>query len=265
MGDELRLLGYREPLGLAVRRVPPPERQPDLRAERFEYSSRGDRVAGRLWRPRRGGEHPLVLLQHPDDPTRVEGIGGSWVRQGAAVAAIDLPLHGRREDHKLASQLAPNLASSGTRHGDALAIELARQAVIDLERALDALTTMDGVDPDRIAYAGFRLGALIGAAFCALDPRPRASVLALGGAGLALADIDPGAYVARFAPRPLLLVNALRDDAVPREAAEALARAARDPVKQLWFDAGPEDLPEAALAAIWEFLANALGLAPGGR
>jgi fermentation-respiration switch protein FrsA (DUF1100 family) len=183
---------------------------------------------------------------------------------GAAVAAIDLPLQGRRADHKLAARLAPNFSPTGSRDGDAFAIEVARQAVIDLERAFDALVSIEGIDPDRMAYAGFRLGALVGAAFCALDPRPRAAVLALGGAGLTLPDIDPAAYVARFAPRPLLLVNAACDARVPREAAEALARAARDPVKQLWFDGGDE-LPEAATSAIWEFLASALGLAAGGR
>jgi dienelactone hydrolase len=262
MPDELRLLGYREPLGLVVRRVQSPERHPGIRVERFEYASRGDRVAGRLWRPRGGGDHPVVLLQHPDE-RRAEDIAAAGVRLGAGVAAIDLPLHGRRADHKLAARLAPNLAPTGSTDGDALAIEVARQAVIDLERALDALALIEGIDPDRIAYAGFRLGALIGAAFCALDPRPRAAVLAQGGAGLSVPGIDPGAYLARFAPRPLLLVNATRDDGVPREAAEALARAARDPVKQLWFDAGG-DLPEAAASAIWEFLGSALGLAPRG-
>jgi fermentation-respiration switch protein FrsA (DUF1100 family) len=262
MADELRLLGYREPLGLVVRRVAPPERSPGIRAERFEYASRGDRVAGRVWRPRGGGDHPLVLLQHPD-AQRTEEIAGAWVRLGAAVAAVELPLHGRRADHKLAARLAPNLSRTGSPDGDALAIEVARQAVIDLERALDALISIDGIDPDRIAYAGFRLGALVGATFCALDPRPRAAAIALTGAGLSVPGIDPAAYLARLAPRPLLLVSATRDAGVPRQAAEALARAARDPVKQLWFDGG-DDLPEAAFSAIWEFLADALGLAHGG-
>jgi dienelactone hydrolase len=261
MADELHLLGYREPLGLYVRRVSPPERHPGIRAERFEYTSRGDRVTGHLWRPRGGGDRPLVLLQHPDERS-AEDLGAAWVRHGAAVASIDLPLHGRRSDHKLAARLAPNLARTGSAEGDALAVEVARQAVIDLERALDTLVCLDGIDPERIAYAGFRLGAVIGAAFCALDPRPRAAALVCAGAGLSVPGIDPGRYVARLAPRPLLLVHAQRDDDVPREAAEALARAAREPVEQMWFDADPGALPEAT-AAIWEFLSGPLGPAPG--
>ncbi len=269
MTDELRLQGYREPLGLWSRRAPTPDRYPEVRAYRFEYSSRGDRVGGRLWLPRgEGTEHPLVLLAHgangSSESPYLEGIGGPWVTRGAAVASIDFPLHGARGDQKLAAELAAGLsvAQGGARRD--LVVEFARQAVIDLERALDALAAIDGIDAGRIAYAGVSLGAMIGAAFCALDPRPRAAALALGGAGLAPEGIDPGDYIARFAPRPLLLVNAERDATVSREAAEALHRAARPPVEQLWFDAPHDALPGAALKAMWEFLAPALGLLPNG-
>ena len=265
MSDELRLQGYREPLGMWTRRVPSPERYPDVRAFRFEFSSRGDRVGGRLWLPRSGGgEHPLVLLQHgaggsSHSPYLVD-TGGPWVQRGAAVASIDFPLHGIRGDQKLAGLLAGAMLGRAPDGIGTLLVEFARQAVIDLERALDALVALDGIAADRIAYAGFSLGAMIGAAFCALDPRPRAAVLALGGAGLAPAGVDPGEYVARFAPRPLLLVSSERDETVPEEAARALYRAARPPVEQLWFDARNDSLPGVALKAMWEFLAPSLDL-----
>lgn len=270
MGDELRLQGYREPLGWWSRRAPSPERYPEVRSSRFEYSSRGDRVGGRLWLPcGESGEHPLVLLQHgangSSESAYLEGTGGPWVARGAAVASIDFPLHGGRGDQKLAAELAAGFSAA---HDDArrdLLVEFARQAVIDLERALDALTALDVIDADHIVYAGFSLGAMIGAAFCALDPRPRAAALALGGAGLVPEGIDPGGYIARFAPRPLLLVNAEGDETISRDAALALHRAARPPVEQLWFDAPHEALPGAALKAMWEFLAPALGLEPKGR
>ena len=81
MTDELRLQGYREPLGLWSRRAPTPDRYPEVRAYHFEYSSRGDRVAGRLWLPRgEGSEHPLVLVAHgangSSESPYIEGIGG---------------------------------------------------------------------------------------------------------------------------------------------------------------------------------------------
>ncbi|MGH0032230.1 MAG: alpha/beta hydrolase family protein [Myxococcota bacterium] len=266
MGEELRLQGYREPSGLWTRRVPAPAAHPDLRAFQIEFSSRGDRVAGRLWMPRReGGEHPLVLLQHGAGGSSaseyLDAAAGPWVERGAAVASVDFPLHGTRGDQKLSTLLNASLLGDDAGPLAGLAVEFARQAVIDLERALDALCEVDGIDAERIAYAGFSMGAMLGACFCGLDPRPRAAALALGGAGLAPDGIDPAGYIGRFAPRPLLLVNAERDATVPRDAAQALYRAARPPVEQLWFDADHDALPGVALKAMWEFLAPQLDLA----
>ena len=44
--------------------------------------------------------------------------------------------------------------------------------------------------------------------------------------------------------------------------AEALYRAARPPVEQLWFDADHQALPGVALKAMWEFLTPSLDLKP---
>jgi dienelactone hydrolase len=240
-----------EPLALWQRRQAPPAAAPDLRAIGFEFASRGDRVPGRLWLPPRGaGPFPLVLLQH--------GLGGSkqapyldatapvWVRGGAAVASIDFPLHGERASAKLSEPLALR--------GPALAAELMRQAVIDLRRALDAAAALPGVDGDRVAYAGFSLGAIVGATFCGVDARPRAAALALGGGGLAPPETDPLRFLPRFAPRPLLLVGATHDRTIPRAATEALFAAAGEPKQLLWFEASHDALPGRALKAMWQFL-----------
>jgi cephalosporin-C deacetylase-like acetyl esterase len=238
MADALRLAGYREPLGLWTRRAAAPADYPELRAQGFEFSSRGDRVTGRLLLPPVGeGPYPLVLLQHGAGGSSrapyVEATAGPWARRGLAVGSIDFPLHGPRADQKLAEQLPSSLLGS-----------------------------LEVVDPDRVAYAGFSLGAMIGAAFCGLDPRPRAAALALGGAGLGPSGADPGEYVGRMAPRPLLLVNALQDEVVPHSAAEALFEAAGDPKQQLWFEAPHDQLPGTALKAMWRFLADQLEVEP---
>jgi dienelactone hydrolase len=150
----------------------------------------------------------------------VEALGTSWAETGAAVAGVDFPLHGARADQKLLHMLADRRDGP---HRAALAAEFVQQAVIDLERALDALASAAPVDPARIAYVGFGLGAQLGGAFCALDPRPAAVVLAPGvGASLAAVP-DVSHYVGRIAPRPVLQVEAP---------------------------------PGAAAAAIWEFLAR---------
>jgi dienelactone hydrolase len=260
--EELRLSGYREPLGLWLRRVPPPERAPDVRAYRIEYSSRGDRVPGRLWLPRNpGGECPLVSFQPAGsgeaELSALDEILSGWVARGVAVASIDLPLRGERTDPKLSALVGTPFQPGTLENAEPLRFELARQAVIDLERALDALCTLDEIDRDQIAFVGLGLGAMIGAAFCALDPRPRGAALAGAGAGLAEPSIDPGSYLGRFAPRPLLLLNA-EDGEVPRAAAAALARAAGESCEQRWL-AASDDLA-ATLATIWTFLETLLGL-----
>ena len=76
------------------------------RQQRFELTSRGDRVPGRLLLPASGGApHPLVLLQHglggSKEAPYVLAAAGPWVRAGAAVAAIDFPLHGERASAKV--------------------------------------------------------------------------------------------------------------------------------------------------------------------
>ncbi len=257
-----------EPLGLRVREAH--SRETAVRRLRFEFTSRGDRVPGRLLLPAQGsGPAPLVLLEHGagghKDSPYVDAAALPWVRRGAAVVTIDLPLHGERASPKLTGWLLES-AALGRSPGPFDAIlwrEFARQAVADLSRALDALEGIAGLDSTRVAYAGFSLGALVGACFCALDARPRAVALALAGAGLGPDDLDAARHVAALAPRPLLLVNARHDARIPPEAAERLFAAAREPKRQLWFDATHTELPGRALKAMWTFLAPQLGLAGG--
>jgi dienelactone hydrolase len=257
-----------EPIALWTASAVAPAGAPSLRARRFEYSSRGDRVPGLLLLPSEGdGPFPLVLLQH--------GAGGSkhseyldaarlpWVQRGVAVASIDFPLHGERASAKLSEQLLTATAKSvRSAHADTIALwsEFSRQAVADLGRALDALAELPELDAQRVAYAGFSLGAILGALFCPTDPRPRAAALALGGAGIGPPDFDPAASIGAFAPRPLLFVNATHDERIPRAAAEALHASARDPKEIAWFDCGHHDLPGAGLKAMWTFLARHLEL-----
>ena len=229
MTDELHLAGYREPLGLWARKGVRIAARPGLRPQEIEFSSRGDRVTGRLILPAQGGgPYPLVLVQHAlgDSAAGVlAALGTSWVEAGAAVAAVDFPLHGARADQKLLRILADRRDDP---RRAALVAEFAQQAVIDLERALDALCAAEWVDADRIAYVGFGLGAQIGSAFCALDRRPAAAALAPGVGGELASGPEPAHYAGRIAPRPVLRF----DEAVP-----------------------------AAAAAIWEFLARTI--APG--
>ncbi|MGH0038111.1 MAG: alpha/beta hydrolase family protein [Myxococcota bacterium] len=261
---------HAEPLGLVWLERPLPEGFDSGHCWRFELSSRGDRVPGRLLLPSAPPPHPLVLLQH--------GAGGSidspymqacapWVRGGAAVASIDFPLHGERVSAKLTERLLTGLGAA-ERHLDSnlptadtlLFVEFARQAVADLGRTLTAVGGRDDIDADRVAYAGFSLGGILGALFCAHDPRPRAAALALAGGGFGPAQVDPCNAVARIAPRPLLMVNARHDATVPAAASEKLFAAAGEPKRIEWFDTDHSTLPGRALKEMWSFLRQHLGI-----
>jgi dienelactone hydrolase len=233
------------------------------RALRFEFTSRGDRVPGRLLLPPSGANPcPLILLQHGAGGSKeseyLDVVAAPWVARGAAVASIDFPLHGERANPKLARFLHSGAARPGD---DALRTAFARQAVSDLGRALDTLAGIADLDAARVAYAGFSLGALVGVLFCALDSRPRAAALALGGGGFGPPALDPVRFVARIAPRAVLFVNARGDETLPRAAAEALHAAAAPPKEVAWFDGGHATLPGVALKTMWQFLARHLGLA----
>jgi dienelactone hydrolase len=257
-----------EPLGLWTRAARPSAARPDLRGLAFEFASRGDRVPGRVWLPRRGeGPFPLIVLQTgwhgAQDAPALDAVAASWTRGGAAVASIDLPLHGERASAKVGRLLRAGLGLEPGAGALATAVvdEFSRQAVLDLRRCLDALGRVEGIDCERVAYAGLGLGSLVGAAFCAFDPRPRAAALALGGGGRGASESDPVRHVGRIAPRPVLFVNATGDAAIPQAAAEALHAAASEPKQVLWLDAGHAELPGRALEAIWPFLRRHLGLA----
>lgn len=261
-GDEALRARSVEPLGLWTGPDEAPEHHPEVRALRFEFSSGGDRVPGRLLLPPTGDRpRPLVLLQHGAGGSKrapyIEAAAGPWAMRGLAVASIDFPLHGERADAKL-SKLLIVPGHGGAALGD-LWIDVHRRAVIDLARAVDALSTLAEIDGARVAFAGFSLGAMIGAAFCAVDPRPRAAALALGGGGVGPAALDPARYVSRIAPRPVLFVNASDDATIPRAAAEALHAAAGEPKQVRWFEGTHTELPGLALKAIWEFLDAQLG------
>jgi dienelactone hydrolase len=264
MDGALRLSGFREPLGLWRHRAGPPQQQPGLRAERIEYSSRGDRATGRLWLPRHtNGELPVVLVAHRAGESaaspEIEAIALRLAQRGAAVAAIDFPLHGGRGDAKLGARLARALSGERDAAPGDLVQEFARQAVVDLERALDACASLPELDLERVGYVGLGLGARIGAAFAGLDARVRAVALAFPGAGDAADALDAGAFVARIAPRPLLLIHAGRSDADGARGARALFEAAGDPKQESRVGSDVPGDP-AVQQALERFLAPALGL-----
>ncbi|MBW2272028.1 MAG: hypothetical protein JRG96_02055 [Deltaproteobacteria bacterium] len=230
-----------EDLALFTRPLPTPDCLSGAVCQGFEFSSRGDRVTGRLLRPTSDeGPLPLILLQHAAGTWRsaspLDTLTARWLESGAAVASVELPLHGERASAKLSERLLGALGSDAAPAVSApaeldpiarlLRIEFTRQAVADLQRGLDAVARISTLDSRRVAFAGFGVGATVGTLFSALDPRPAAVVLAPPADRAAPTEVAPARYVGEIAPRPLLVLDT---GGTPETGAKALFDAAGEP------------------------------------
>lgn len=190
----------------------------------------------------REGPFPLVVATHgllSQKMQVVSQVGPSLIRRGYAVLAIDLPKHGEREGSGL--ELLD-------RRDPRRMFDLWRQAVVDIRRAMDAAATIDLIDNDKpVTLVGYSLGSWMSAIVGAADERVDALVLMVGGATELAAEMlalpfiaasDPRSAVAAFAPRPLLMVNALNDRTVTPAMARRLFEAAREPKEIRWYDMG---------------------------
>ena len=168
---------------------------------------------------------------------------------------------------------------SGLTPSQSLARErrLAVADVIAVRRAVDLLRSLPQVDPRRIGFVGWSLGARIGAILAGVEPRIRAFVLMSGGATpvstyvarapaalrpevrRALTAIDPLRWFARARPGTILLEDGRKDAVVPRSALLALARAAPRGTALRWYPA-PHDLSAAAYRDQLDWLARKLAI-----
>ncbi len=143
------------------------------------------------------------------------------------------------------------------------------QTVIDLRRAVDFLQSQREVDGAHIGYLGFSQGGIAGGTFLGVEPRIQAACLVVAGGGLVnwshtiglwkpelardievnAALTDPVYFVGRFAPHPLLMLAAKKDEMIPKSATDALFTAAGEPKRLVWMEGGHAS-PTAAFTAV---------------
>ncbi len=105
---------------------------------------------------------------------------------------------------------------------------------------------------------GISLGGITGAVFCGVEPRVKVSVLALAGGGLKilfsykmvsskvnnlLAPIEPLNFIRKITPRPVLFINAGKDEIVPPMLAKKFQKAAGEPKKVVWYPTRHRKIP----------------------
>ena len=232
------------------------ERGAEVRSVSYA-SPAGGRVTGLLFVPasKRQARQPAVVLMHgmPGRAAFMRGQGISMAARGAVVVAIDAPW-ARRSGEVL----------SFTPRDSAEQVQL----ILDLQRAVDLLRARNDVDPKRVAYYGVSYGAAMGGLFVAVERRLAGAILVVGDGGLvshftgaddgggqggmlgklsepvrqrwleAMRPIEPLRFVGHAAPTPILFQSGRQDYLVPPADAEALHRAAREPKRVSWYDAG---------------------------
>ena len=210
------------------------------------YASRGRRVDAFLVLPPGRGPFPAVVYAHGSGEDRLAFVGvAAWiVARGAVAITVDQPSEPGPDPQ-------PDALTALQRQRDRTA-----RAVVDFRRAVDALAALPQVDDERIGFVGFSAGARFGAILAGVERRIDAFVLMSGGArpvgeylrpvppaeraraGELRSVVDPLRHVAGAAPAALLFQNGRRDEIVPRNALEALARAGSEPKEIRWYDAG---------------------------
>lgn len=202
---------------------------------------------------------PAALLLHgysSDKERMLAEAGGKLLDRGVASLAIDLPMHGEREERPDGEMWRNPLGL----------VRIWKGAQDDCAAALRLLGAMREVDPARIGVVGFSLGSFLAVTVAGADQRVRAVVLAAGGdlpasvpfAPLIRSVVDPAKSARKLKGRPLLMVHGRRDRTILPEQAERLYAAATEPKELRWYEGG-HWLPAAAVEGAAEWLAGALG------
>jgi predicted dienelactone hydrolase len=158
---------------------------------------------------------PLVLFSHgfSGHPRKFTRLFSRWVTAGYAVAAPAFP--------HTADTAPPPLDFEDLRNQPA-------DVVFVLDRVLETLG--DRVDPERVALAGFSLGAFttLAAAFAVTgrDRRARVAIAVAGGIGPIGGECDVAGLPGGL---PLLIVHATGDAAVPYASGREVYDRARPP------------------------------------
>lgn len=237
-------------------------------------SARARRVPALLSLPAIGEPpYPAVIFLHGAGDHKAKDymmLGDSmFSAAGLAVLRIDIDLHGERAREGFDGDELKNY-----RH---LIRDVLAQTVFDLRRGVDYLDSLPFIDSTRTGFMGISLGGIIGSVFCGVENRVEFPIIALAGGGLRwifgkdafservgamLAPIEPLNFIGKISPRPVLFLNASRDEVIPRPTSLLLHRTAGEPKKVIWYDAPHHMPPVPAFRDCVKWFREKMGLPP---
>jgi len=212
------------------------------------------------YRPKGQGKRPAVIVLHilGGDFLLSRAVCGTMVERGVAALFVKLPYYGPRRD-----PTSPRRMISPDPHET---VEGMTQAVLDIRRAAAWLGSREEVDEQRLGVCGISLGGITSGLAATAEPRLKNVCMVLAGGDIGriawespelekvrrywtdkggtreeflatLKEIDPVTYAANVRGRRMLMLNADRDEVVPRACTESLWKAFGRP-EIVWYEGG---------------------------
>jgi dienelactone hydrolase len=217
-------------------------------------------VHAEFYRSKRDGQRPAVIVLHI--------LGGDFplsrlfcnrlAQQGVSALFVKMPFYGpRREAGSSKRMVSANPDET---------VEGMTQAVLDIRRAVAWLAARPDIDAQRIGIFGISLGGITGGLAASIEPRIGHICLLLAGGDIGrvaldspelrkvrgelpkdfgdkeallkkLAVIDPVTYASRAKGKRILMLNASRDEVIPKDCTLALWKAFGEP-EISWYSGG---------------------------
>ncbi|MDY7077347.1 MAG: acetylxylan esterase [Chloroflexota bacterium] len=198
------------------------------------------------------GEGPFagILFAHPSDGSRGSFLEEAvWLAKAGTVSLlVDSPW------------ARPEPWQRGLDYTPANDRDMYTQEIVDLRRALDLLTSLEEVDPERVGFIGYSYGAHIGGVLSGVETRIKAYVFVAGvpsrsdriprhiASALPAEDLiayleatrplDAIHYVGHAAPAALFFQCAREDEIIAEETSWRYYEAGSQPKKITWYDTG---------------------------
>lgn len=198
---------------------------------------------------------PAALLLHGYSSSKerlADTMGRALADHGIVSLAIDLPLHGDRDDAIIEE----------ARRNPLGLIQHWNTALAEAKAAVDWLSAQKFVDAQKICLTGYSLGSYIALQTAAPDERVGSVIIAAGGdlpdtpwTGMIRMMTDPLKSVRALDGRPLLMLHGKNDRTIPPKQTQRLFDAAQEPKELRWYESG-HVLPREAADYAAEWLAR---------
>jgi predicted esterase len=212
----------------------------------------GSKVPSILQIPYADDPLPAVLLLHGLSSSKerlADSMGRALAARGIASLAIDLPLHGTRDDAIVDEARSNPLGL--VKHWKA--------ALAEAKDAIRWMSEHEAIDETRLSISGYSLGSYVALQTAAAERRIKTVLIAAGGdlpetpwTRMMRLISDPLKSVRNLKGRPLLMLHGKRDRTIKPEQAQRLYDAASQPKELRWYDSGHVLPADAATdAAAW--------------